>query len=67
MNRLVSYIKYRENKDKILENIITKLENYLDGDYLNDDGTPILLDVLVLVDKLIKVEEDKINKDINYV
>lgn len=65
MNRLVSYIKYRENKDKILENIITKLENYLDGDYLNDDGTPILLDVLVLVDKLIKVEEDKINKDIN--
>lgn len=65
MNRLVSYIKYRENKDKILENIITKLENYLDGDYLNDDGTPILLDVLVLVAKLIKVEEDKINKDIN--
>ena len=65
MNRLVSYIKYRENKDKILENIITKLENYLDGDYLNDDGTPILLDVLVLVAKLVKVEEDKINKDIN--
>lgn len=65
MTRLVSYIKYRENKDKILENIITKLENYLDGDYLNDDGTPILLDVLVLVAKLIKVEEDKINKDIN--
>lgn len=65
MNRLVSYIKYRENKNKILENIITKLENYLDGDYLNDDGTPILLDVLVLVAKLIKVEEDKINKDIN--
>lgn len=65
MNRLVSYIKYRENKDKILENILTKLENYLDGDYLNDDGTPILLDVLVLVAKLIKVEEDKINKDIN--
>lgn len=65
MNRLVSYIKYRENKDKILENIITKLENYLEGDYLNDDGTPILLDVLVLVDKLLKVEEDKINKDIN--
>ena len=65
MNRLVSYIKYRENKNKILENIITKLENYLDGDYLNDDGTPILLDVLVLVDKLVKVEEDKINKDIN--
>ena len=65
MNRLVSYIKYRENKDKILENIITKLENYLDGDYLNDDGTSILLDVLVLVAKLIKVEEDKINKDIN--
>lgn len=65
MNRLVSYIKYRENKDKILENIITKLENYLEGDYLNDDGTPILIDVLVLVVKLIKVEEDKINKDIN--
>lgn len=65
MNRLVSYIKYRENKNKILENIITKLENYLDGDYLNDDGTPILLDVLVLVAKLVKVEEDKINKDIN--
>ena len=65
MNRLVSYIKYREDKDKILENIITKLENYLDGDYLNDDGTPILLDVLVLVAELIKVEEDKINKDIN--
>lgn len=65
MNRLVSYIKYRENKDKILENIITKLENYLDGDYLNDDGTPILLDVLVLVAELLKVEEDKINKDIN--
>ena len=65
MNRLVSYIKYREHKNKILEDIITKLENYLDGDYLNDDGTPILLDVLVLVDKLLKVEEDKINKDIN--
>ena len=65
MTRLVSYIKYRENKNKILENIITKLENYLDGDYLNDDGTPILLDVLVLVAKLVKVEEDKINKDIN--
>ena len=65
MTRLVSYIKYRENKDKILENIITKLENYLDGDYLNDDGTPILSEVLVLVDKLLKVEEDKINKDIN--
>lgn len=65
MNRLVSYIKYRENKNKILENIITKLENYLDGDYLNDDGTPILLDVLVLVAELLKVEEDKINKDIN--
>lgn len=65
MNRLVSYIKYRENKDKILENIITKLENYLDGDYLNDDGTPILLEVLELVAKLLKVEEDKINKDIN--
>ena len=65
MNNLVSYIKYRENKDKILESIITKLENYLDGDYLNDDGTPILLDVLVLVAKLVKVEEDKINKDIN--
>ena len=65
MNRLVSYIKYRENKDKILENIITKLENYLDGDYLNDDGTPILLEVLVLVADLLKVEEDKINKDIN--
>lgn len=65
MNRLVSYIKYRENKDKILENIITKLENYLDGDYLNDDGTPILLEVLVLVAELLKVEEDKINKDIN--
>ncbi len=65
MNRLVSYIKYRENKDKILENITTKLDNYLEGDYLNDDGTPILLDVLVLVAKLIKVEEDKINKDIN--
>lgn len=65
MNRLVSYIKYRENKNKILENIITKLENYLDGDYLNDDGTPILLDVLLLVAELVKVEEDKINKDIN--
>ena len=65
MNRLVSYIKYRENKNKILENVITKLENYLDGDYLNDDGTPILLDVLVLVAKLLKEEEDKINKDIN--
>ena len=65
MTNLVSYIKYRENKDKILENIITKLENYLDGDYLNDDDTPILLDVLVLVAELIKVEEDKINKDIN--
>lgn len=65
MNRLVSYIKYRENKDKLLENIITKLENYLDGEYLNDDGTPILLDVLVLVAKLNKVEEDKVNKDIN--
>lgn len=65
MNRLVSYIKYRENKNKILENITTKLDNYLEGDYLNDDGTPILLDVLVLVAKLIKVEEDKINKDIN--
>lgn len=65
MNRLVSYIKYRENKDKILENIITKLENYLDGDYLNDDGTPILIEVLVLVADLLKVEEDKINKDIN--
>lgn len=65
MNRLVSYIKYRENKNKILENIITKLENYLDGDYLNDDGTPILLEVLELVAKLLKVEEDKINKDIN--
>lgn len=65
MNRLVSYIKYRENKDKILENIITKLENYLDGDYLNDDGTPILSEVLVLVAELLKVEEDKINKDIN--
>ena len=65
MTRLVSYIKYRENKDKILENIITKLENYLDGDYLNDDGTPILLEVLELVAKLLKVEEDKINKDIN--
>lgn len=65
MNNLVRYIMYRENKDKILEDIITKLENYLDGDYLNDDGTPILLDVLVLVDKLLKVEEDKINKDIN--
>ena len=65
MTRLVRYNMYRENKNKILENIITKLENYLDGDYLNDDGTPILLDVLVLVAKLIKVEEDKINKDIN--
>jgi len=65
MNNLVSYIKYRENKDKILENITTKLENYLDGDYLNDDGTPILLEVLVLVAELLKVEEDKINKDIN--
>ena len=65
MNRLVSYIKYRENKNKILENVITKLENYLDGDYLNDDGTPILLDVLLLVAELLKVEEDKINKDIN--
>ena len=65
MTNLVSYIKYRENKNKILENIITKLENYLDGDYLNDDGTPILLDVLVLVAELLKVEEDKINKDIN--
>ena len=65
MNSLISYIKYRTHKDKLLENIITKLENYLDGDYLNDDGTPILLDVLVLVAKLIKVEEDKINKDIN--
>ena len=65
MNRLVSYIKYREHKDKILENIITKLDNYLEGDYLNDDGTPILLEVLVLVAELLKVEEDKINKDIN--
>ena len=65
MNRLVSYIMYRENKDKILENITTKLDNYLEGDYLNDDGTPILLDVLVLVAELLKVEEDKINKDIN--
>jgi len=65
MNRLVSYIKYRENKDKILEDITTKLDNYLEGDYLNDDGTPILLEVLVLVAKLLKVEEDKINKDIN--
>ena len=65
MNRLVSYIKYRENKNKILENIITKLENYLDGDYLNDDGIPILLEVLELVAELLKVEEDKINKDIN--
>lgn len=65
MNRLDSYIKYREQKNKILENIITKLENYLDGDYLNDDGTPILLEVLVLVADLLKVEEDKINKDIN--
>ena len=65
MTRLVRYNMYRENKNKILENIITKLENYLDGDYLNDDGTPILLDVLVLVAKLVKVEEDKINKDIN--
>lgn len=65
MNRLDSYIKYRENKDKILENITTKLDNYLEGDYLNDDGTPILLEVLVLVAELLKVEEDKINKDIN--
>lgn len=65
MNNLVRYIMYRENKDKILENITTKLDNYLEGDYLNDDGTPILLDVLVLVAELIKVEEDKINKDIN--
>lgn len=65
MNRLVSYIKYRENKDKILENITTKLDNYLEGDYLNDDGTPILLEVLVLVAELLKVEEYKINKDIN--
>lgn len=65
MNRLVSYIKYRENKDKILENITTKLDNYLEGDYLNDDGTPILSEVLVLVAELLKVEEDKINKDIN--
>ena len=65
MNNLIRYTIYRKHKDKILENIITKIENYLDGDYLNDDGTPILLDVLVLVAKLIKVEEDKINKDIN--
>lgn len=65
MNNLISYIIYRKHKDKILENIITKLENYLDGDYLNDDGTPILLEVLVLVADLLKVEEDKINKDIN--
>ena len=65
MTSLVRYNMYRENKNKILENIITKLENYLDGDYLNDDGTPILLDVLLLVAELIKVEEDKINKDIN--
>ena len=65
MTNLVRYIMYREHKDKILENIITKLENYLDGDYLNDDGTPILSEVLVLVAELLKVEEDKINKDIN--
>lgn len=65
MNRLVRYIMYREHKDKILEDITTKLDNYLEGDYLNDDGTPILLDVLVLVAELLKVEEDKINKDIN--
>lgn len=65
MNNLIRYTIYRKNKDKILENIITKLENYLDGDYLNDDGTPILLEVLELVAKLLKVEEDKINKDIN--
>lgn len=65
MNNLVRYIMYREHKDKILESIITKLENYLDGDYLNDDGTPILSEVLVLVAELLKVEEDKINKDIN--
>ena len=56
---------YREHKDKILENITTKLDNYLEGDYLNDDGTPILLEVLILVAELLKVEEDKINKDIN--
>ena len=65
MNNLIRYTIYRKHKDKILENIITKLENYLDGDYLNDDGTPILLEVLELVAKLLKVEEDKINKDIN--
>lgn len=65
MNNLVRYIMYREHKDKILENITTKLDNYLEGDYLNDDGTPILLEVLVLVAELLKVEEDKINKDIN--
>lgn len=65
MNNLVSYIMYREHKDKILENITTKLDNYLEGDYLNDDGTPILLEVLILVAELLKVEEDKINKDIN--
>ena len=65
MNKLVSYIQFRENKDKILENITTKLDNYLEGDYLNDDGTPILLEVLILVAELLKVEEDKINKDIN--
>lgn len=65
MNNLVRYIMYREHKDKILEDITTKLDNYLEGDYLNDDGTPILLDVLVLVAELLKVEEDKINKDIN--
>ncbi len=62
MNNLVRYIMYREHKNKILESIITKLENYLDGDYLNDDGTPILLDVVVLVAELIKVEEDKIKR-----
>lgn len=65
MNNYIRYTIYRKHKDKILENIITKLENYLDGDYLNDDGTPILLEVLELVAELLKVEEDKINKDIN--
>ena len=65
MNNYIRYTIYRKHKDKILENIITKLENYLDGDYLNDDGTPILIEVLVLVADLLKVEEDKINKDIN--
>ena len=65
MNNLIRYTIYRKHKDKILENIITKIENYLDGDYLNDDGIPILLEVLELVAELLKVEEDKINKDIN--